>query len=172
MIFVYYDYGGTHSTSLAAAFHLGFLSHSESKLTKEQVKTVPYFNKLKKKDAGHFIFHGIDEMGHSVYTLGKRSSKLVIPSLLGFSEVLTEKAGLSERIIFSNTSPTVPFAMTIGGFFARGLGLNFIGSPLLVIGAKQAGSSIKELVDKTKALSLLELRNQQIVHLTNEEFQA
>lgn len=171
MIYVYYDFGGTHSTSLAAAFHLGILSRSDLKLTKEQVKTVPYFNKLKKKDAGHFIFHGVDERGHSVYTIGKRSSKLVIPSLLNFSKLLGENAGLSERIIFSNTSPTVPLAMTVGGFIARGLGLDFIGSPLLVIGAQQASSSIKQLVDKTKEHSL-QLKNQQIIHMTNEEFQA
>lgn len=170
LIYIYYDFGGTHSTALAAAYHLHLLPYSSSKLTKEQIAAVPFFNKLKKEDAGRFIFHGTDDNGHQVYTIGKRSSKLVIPALQNFCNLIQGRQGLSERIVFSNTSPTVPLAMTLGGFLARGLGLNTLGFPLLVIGSQQASLSIKKLVEKTKETSLGK-QDEKVIHLTNEEFQ-
>ncbi|MEH7115612.1 DUF3189 family protein [Neobacillus niacini] len=49
---------------------------------------MPYFNKLKKQEAGRFIFHGEDDEGNTVYTHGRRSTKLVAPSLYHFCELL------------------------------------------------------------------------------------
>ena len=80
MIFIYNDYGGTHTTSLAAAYHLKKLPTNRV-LTKEEILNVDYFNKLTKADFGKLIFHGIDEDGNSVYTIGRKSSKLVVPAL-------------------------------------------------------------------------------------------
>lgn len=74
MIYIYNDYGGTHTTALAAAYHLKEITQSERKLTKEEILNVNYFNKLTKDDAGKIIFHEIDEHGDSVYTIGRRSS--------------------------------------------------------------------------------------------------
>ena len=37
MIYIYNDYGGTHTTSLAAAYHLKEIEQSERKLTKEEI---------------------------------------------------------------------------------------------------------------------------------------
>ena len=91
---------------------------------------------------GKFIFHGIDEDGNSVYTIGRRSSKLVVPALKNLSLLLQDKYNDHEKIVFSNTSPTVPFAMTIGGFLCRGLKIDFIGVPLFVLGAKQCCNDI------------------------------
>ncbi|MDP4105691.1 MAG: DUF3189 family protein, partial [Bacillota bacterium] len=45
MIYIYNDYGGTHTTSMAAAYHLKQLPQSEQKLTTEQILNVKYFNK-------------------------------------------------------------------------------------------------------------------------------
>lgn len=137
MIYIYHDFGGTHTTSLAAAYHLKLINDPSKILMKEEILAVPYFNKLTKKDAGKFIFHGEDEEGNLVYTLGKRSSKLVIPSLFHFSEIMINRFQLNEKIGFSNTSLIVPLAMTISGFLSRGLGINFIGVPLLIRGAQQ-----------------------------------
>ena len=60
VIYIYDDYAGTHSTSLAAAYHLKKLP-IDQKLTKEEILHVDYFNKLTKADFGKIIFHGIDE---------------------------------------------------------------------------------------------------------------
>ncbi|MDR7071697.1 DUF3189 family protein [Fictibacillus barbaricus] len=149
MIFIYNDYGGTHTTSLAAAFHLKKLPHNQP-LTKEQILNVDYFNKLKTSDMGKIIFHGVDEDGHSVYTVGRGNSKIFVPGLKNLFELLQKDSHSAERIVFSNTSPTVPIAMTFGGLFSRRLGIDFIGVPLLVRGAKQASAHIEYLVEHTK----------------------
>jgi hypothetical protein len=152
MIYIYNDYGGTHTTALAAAYHLKEITQSERKLTTEEILNVNYFNKLSKEDFGKLIFHGVDDNGDSVYTIGRKSNKLVIPALSNLTLLLQSKHQFQEKIIFSNTSPTVPIAMSIGGFFSRGLKIVFIGVPLLVIGAKQCCDNIFRLVENTKQI--------------------
>ncbi|MFS0862071.1 DUF3189 family protein [Fredinandcohnia sp. 179-A 10B2 NHS] len=171
MIFIYHDFGGTHSTSLAAAYHLNILNDPSKILEKDEILGVPYFNKLKKKDAGKFIFHGEDDEGNLVYTLGKRSSKLILPSLYHFSEIMVNHYQIKEKIIFSNTSPVVPFAMTMGGFFSRGLGINAIGVPLLVKGAQQCCKHISQLVKETKEIAK-NTHGHTIITIDNHKFQA
>lgn len=63
------DYCGTHTTALAASYHLKEITQSERKLTKEEILNVNYFNKLTKEDFGEIIFRGIDENGDSVYSI-------------------------------------------------------------------------------------------------------
>ncbi|MBU8878441.1 DUF3189 family protein [Bacillus sp. FJAT-29790] len=169
MIYIYNDYGGTHTTSLAAAYHLQKLP-TDRKLTKEEILNVDYFNKLDRSDTCRFIFHGIDEDGNRVYSIGRRSSKLVVPALKNLSLLYQEQFHIDEKIIYSNTSPTVPFAMTMGGFFSRGLKIDFIGVPLLVIGAKQACKNIFQLVEYTKQIG--KTANSKVTVLENKDFQA
>ena len=152
MIYIYNDFGGTHTTSLAAAYHLKQLPQSERKLTKEEILNVNYFNKLTKADFGKLIFHGIDEDGNPVYTIGRKRNKYVVPALKEMCLLLQEKFKFDEKIIFSNTSPTVPFAMSMGGLFSRSLKIDSIGVPLLVIGAKQCCDNIYRLVENTKEI--------------------
>ncbi len=47
--------------------------------------------------------------------------------------------------------------MTIGGFFSRGLKIDFIGVPLLILGAKQCGKRINQLVEHTKKQQHLQI---------------
>ncbi|MCG7336431.1 DUF3189 family protein [Sporosarcina sp. ACRSM] len=168
MIYIYNDYGGTHTTSLAAAYHLKELDQSERKLTKEEILSVNYFNKLTKKDSGKIIFHGIDENGDSVYTIGRKSSKLVVPAMKNLILLIQSKHQFQEQIIFSNTSPTVPIAMSIGGFLSRGLKIDILGVPLLVIGAKQCCDNIFRLVENTKRIA--QSSKEQVTILDNQEF--
>ena len=42
--------------------------------------------------------------------------------------------------------------MSMGGFFSRGLKIDFIGVPLLVLGAKQCCDNIFRLVENTKQI--------------------
>ncbi|GIN62250.1 ABC transporter [Robertmurraya siralis] len=171
MIYIYYDFGGTHSTSLAAAYHLKMINEPSEVLEKEEVLSIPYFNKLKKRDAGKFIYHGEDDEGNPVYTLGKRSSKLVIPSLYQYSLLLSEQVGLQEKIIFSNTSPVVPLAMTLGGFFSRGLGWDAVGVPLLIKGAQKCCKNVYQLVEETKRIAK-EKENELVITIENKKYQA
>src|SRR6185312_6835694 len=91
MIYIYNDYGGTHTTSLAAAYHLKQLPQSERKLTKDEILNVNYFNKLTKEDFGRIIFHGMDEEGNSVYTIGRKRNKYVVPAMKDLSLLLQGK---------------------------------------------------------------------------------
>ncbi|KMY48845.1 DUF3189 family protein [Peribacillus loiseleuriae] len=151
MIYIYNDYAGTHSTAIAAAYHLNKLPTGRT-LTKEEILDIDYFNKLTNHDMGRIIFHGVDEDENSVYTLGRKNDKLVVPALKNLGEILQEAFQGDEKIVLSNTSPTVPFAMTMGGLFSRRLKIDFIGVPLLVLGAKQCYSDIIQLVEYTKQI--------------------
>ncbi|MDP4169644.1 MAG: DUF3189 family protein [Bacillota bacterium] len=169
MIYIYNDYGGTHTTSLAAAYHLKQLPQSERKLTSKEILNVKYFNKLVKEDFGKLIFHGIDEEGNSVYSIGRKRSKLVVKALKELTILLEDKFHFKEKMVFSNTSPTVPIAMTLGGFFSRGLKIDFIGVPLLVIGAKQCCDNIFRLVENTKQIGKAE-NGEKVIIIENELF--
>ncbi|CRK82731.1 DUF3189 family protein [Neobacillus massiliamazoniensis] len=171
MIYIYHDFGGTHTTAMAAAYHLKFLSPSSQSLTQKEILAIPFFNKLKKKDAGRLIFHGKDEEGNPVYTIGRRNSKLVIPALKDLCSIFEERYDFDEKIIFSDTSPTVPLAMTFGGLFSRGLGIDFIGVPLLIKGAQKCGNHVYQLVESTKQIAH-DNKDQKIITIENKRFQA
>jgi len=171
MIYIYHDFGGTHTTAIAAAYHLKLLYPDAAKLTKEEILAIPYFNQLKKKDAGKILFHGMDDEGNPVYTIGRRNDKLVMPALHDLCSLLLNRYKQNEKVIFSNTSPTVPLAMTLGGFFSRGLGIDFIGVPLLVKGAQQSHRHIHQLVETTKKIAHQQT-NQQIIMIENPQYQA
>lgn len=149
LIYIYNCYGGTHSSALAAAYHLKKLPFSR-KPTKNEILSTDCFNQLSPKEMGKLIFHGLDEEGHQVYTIGRGSSKAVIPAMLGVFELFEKNGKLQGKVIFSNTSPTVPIAMTFGGLFSRRLKIDPIGVPLLVLGAQQAYRDIIKLVQQTK----------------------
>lgn len=149
MIYIYNCYGGTHSSSLASAIHLGKLPPDRVPSGREILET-DYFNKLCYKDMGSIIFRGTDAEGNKVYTVGRGTSRVLIPCMKNLVMLLVKESKLDERIVFSNMSPTVPPSMTLGGFFSRGLGMDFIGVPLLVEGAKQAYFRIAELVNLTR----------------------
>ncbi|MEE6449131.1 DUF3189 family protein [Gottfriedia acidiceleris] len=169
MIYIYNDYGGTHTTSIAAAYHLKKLPQSERKLSTEEILNVEYFNKLTKKDFGKLIFHGSDEDGNSVYTIGRKRNKLLVPALKELTLLLQYHFHFNEKIVFSNTSPTVPIAMSFGGFFSRGLKIDSIGVPLLIMGAKQCCDNIYRLVEHTKHIGHTSY-NENVIILENEMF--
>ncbi|MTT30948.1 DUF3189 family protein [Terrilactibacillus sp. BCM23-1] len=167
MIYIYNDYGGTHTTALAAAYHLNKLP-KEGKLTKEQILETPFFNKLKTSDMGVLFFHGIDSDGNSVYTVGRGAAKQMKRLLKSLTELLQEKYNGTEKVVLSNTSPTVPITMTFGGLFSRRLHIDFIGVPLLVLGAKQCCHDILRVVEHTKYVG--KTTSAKLTVLDNKEF--
>ncbi|MDQ0971389.1 hypothetical protein QFZ31_001267 [Neobacillus niacini] len=169
MLYIYNDFAGTHSTALAAAYHLKQLPQSERKLTKEEILNVQYFNHLTKKDFGKLLFHGIDEDGNSVYSIGRKRDKYVVPAMRELALLFQEKFQLNEKLVFSNTSPTVPMAMSLGGLFSRVLNIDVIGVPLLVIGAKRCCDNIYRLVENTKHVAKAS-NNETVIILENEKY--
>lgn len=149
MIFIYNCYGGTHSSSLASAVHLKKLPLDRIP-TRREILNTDQFNRLTYKDMGRIIYRGTDEEGNKVFSVGRGTSKVLIPCLKNIITILHNGYGFNEKIIFSNMSPTVTFPMTIGGFLSRGLGIDFLGVPLLVIGAQQSYRKVVEVVKYTK----------------------
>lgn len=167
MIIVYNCYGGTHSSILTTAVHLGFLP-SDSIPSKKEILNTKNFNKLKYKDMGKLIFHGEDVEGNKVYTVGRGTSKALIPAMINLTIEMHKLYNVNEGFAYINTSGTVPITMTLGGFFSRGLKIDFIGVPLLAIGAKQSYPKIIELVQKTKQLCREKPDNCFIIDMNNK----
>lgn len=169
MIYIYNCYGGTHSSSIAAAVHLKRIP-SDRIPSREEILNIQYFNKLSYKDMGKIIYRGTDDEGNKVFTLGRGTSKVLVPCLENLINILHYECGFKDRIIFSNMSPCVPIAMTFGGFFSRGLGIHFIGVPLLVAGARQTFMNIVKVVDNTKKAA--KSTDAAVIVLMNNEIRA
>jgi len=153
MIIIYNCYGGTHSSILTSAVHLGLLP-SDRVPTKQEILNTKYFNHLGYKDMGRLIFHGLDEYGNKVYTIGRGTSRALVPAMRNLALEEHKIFKVEEPFIFVNTSGTVPLSMTFGGFFSRALKIDFIGVPLLATGARRTYKNIIALAQKTKNLCL------------------
>lgn len=149
MIYIYYDFGGTHSSSIAAAIHLKLIPAGKIP-DRNEVMNVPMFDKLSFQDRAKIVYRGTDEEGSKVFTLGHGIHKKMVFCLQNAIYMLHQQYGFNERLILSSTSPTVPLSMTFGGFFSRALKLVFIGRPLLIKGARKNFKKIVTLVDITK----------------------
>ncbi|RXJ00719.1 DUF3189 family protein [Anaerobacillus alkaliphilus] len=169
MIYIYNCYGGTHSSALAAAYHLNKLPKDRLP-TKEEILNIDIFNKLTTKDMGRIIFHGKDEEGHKVYTLGRGKSKALVPALKELLFLVNDDHPQTDKVILSNASPTVPMAMTFGGLFSRRFHIDFIGIPLLIKGAHQTYHNIVSLVEKTKSTG--RTTSKQVEILENKQLEA
>ncbi|MGE5633112.1 MAG: DUF3189 family protein [Caulobacteraceae bacterium] len=151
MVIIYNCYGGTHSSILASAVHLKKLP-SDRVATKKEILGTDYFNALTYKDMGRLIFHGVDEEGNKVYSIGRGTSRALIPAMRNLVVEMRRQSGANDCFAFVNCSPTVPLTMTIGGFFSRGLHIDFVGVPLLALGARQTYNNIIKLVEKSKEI--------------------
>ncbi|WP_252223050.1 DUF3189 family protein [Clostridium sp. ME22] len=152
---------------LAIAYHLKMLDETREP-TKEEILNLPNFNKLVYGNRGELFYYGSDKDGNEVYAMGRGSSKVLIPGLYNLASMLHKQKLLNEKIIFSNTSPTVPLPMTLGGVFSRWLKIDFIGVPLLVKGAKKSYKDIVKLVSHTKKAANEDESG--VIILDNKEF--
>lgn len=168
MIYIYNCYGGTHSSALAAAIHLKKIPLDQIP-SKQEILNIPLFDQLTYSDRGKLYYHGLDSDGNEVYTIARGTCKFLVASLVDFYSILLRKYNEAVPIVFSNTSPTVPLAMTLGGFFSRACKIDSIGVPLLVVGAKQSFEVVKQLVDHTKYVA--SSTKDQITILENKQYQ-
>ena len=148
MVIIYNCYGGTHSSILASAIHLKKLPMNRIP-THEEILNIEYFNKLTYKDMGRLVFHGSDDEGNRIFTIGRGTSRALIPAMRNLAIALCRDKGIDEHFMFINCSPTVHPLMTMGGFFSRALHIDFIGVPLLTAGAQRTYYNITKLVEKS-----------------------
>ena len=167
MIYIYNCYGGTHSSIIAVAYHLKMLDENREP-TKDEILKLPKFNKLVYGNRGELFYYGNDEDGNKVYAMGRGRSKVLIPGLFNFASMLHKQNVLEEKVIFSDTSPTVPLPMTFGGLFSRWLKMDFIGVPLIIRGVKKSYKDIIKLVNYTRKEAMEDKSG--VIILDNKKF--
>lgn len=150
MIVVYHDYGGTHSTALAAAIHLSIVGGdgATSIDSRSLLSRVPYFDQVPNTCKGTVMRIGRDSDGNEVFILGRRGdADLAINTVLSAARLLGR---CDSDILFVDVSKRINLLMRIGGFISRRLNLIPIGRPIVTYGTRKAFPSISQLVKKTK----------------------
>lgn len=143
---IYHCFGGSHSSVICAALHLGILDKGRVPSLEELLR-LPYFDKTGAYDFGNFRFMGIDKMGNEIYVLGKKSLADRYTLLItGIADIL----GVKNEIMALDTNCKVNWIMKIGGFLSRRVGLVSLGRFLLGIGIKKAFPELVLLVEKTE----------------------
>ncbi len=149
MYIIYHCVGGTHSSAVASAVHLGFLPIDRIP-EKEEILNIPYFDTLDKQDQGKIILRGIDDRKNKVFTLSRQfSPQLVIPAIKDAFEL---GGGDRSKLIVVNTMPAVNTLMKIGGFTSRRLNFPAFGRPIVALGSVKAYPDIIKIVKSTKKM--------------------
>lgn len=147
MVIVYYDVGGAHSSAAAANMHINRLP-MDRVATRDELLSLPTFDKIEKKDVAHLMLIGEDESKNKVYTIScQRKDKYVLNAL---SDMYRELTGSTDGLIMVSTQPTVNLLMKIGGFSSRRLNWVSFGRPIVTTGTQKAYPDIMDLVKETK----------------------
>lgn len=147
MVFIYFCFGGTHSSVITASLHLGLISDQRIP-TKEEILKLPHFDNLVSKHHGRIFFIGKDEKGNRVYTMGCRNkSRVIIKALKEIARIYNINI---DSVKFINTIPCVNLYMRIGGYLSRYMGMVGLGSPLVVYGVRKAFFDFVKLANKIK----------------------
>jgi hypothetical protein len=144
---IYDDYGGTHSTPVAAALHLGTMDPDRLP-GDEELLALPLFDRVTKDHHGCAVYMGTDREGHRVYVLGRGPSAVAVERAVASGVAMVE--GGDAAVLFVETLPYVNVWMRIGGFLSRALGLVSIGRPIVLYGTRKAFPHLVRLVQETK----------------------
>ncbi len=149
MKIIYYCYGGTHTSVVAAAIHVGMLPANYPP-EKEEFYSIPYFDRISNANIGEAQFMGIDSWGNDIYCMGWGNYK---KNILGYLLSLQkdDKRFLFEQAIFVYVLPIADIFVRIGGFLSRRLGLVSIGRPLIIDGIRKKYSLYSHLVEHVKS---------------------
>lgn len=147
MRIVYHCYGGTHSSVVAAALHLGRLP-AERLPTPEELLALDLFDRTEREEHGRLFFMGKDAAGHEVYVVGLENS---VEMVRRFLHSLARIHDLDEEeMYFVNALQKVNFWMRVGGYLSRALGFTRVGRPLVIYGVRRAYPALVELVHETR----------------------
>lgn len=148
MNFVYFDYGGSHSSVLASFIHTGRLQTGKVP-TNQEMMQLPYFDKTVPQDFAKMHPAGNDDQGNKVFFLGTKSSDFepTINSLAGL-------IGITRDFTFISTMTYVNPILRLGGWISRRLSQPWLGRGLVIRGAKSAYPGLVNLVETTRLKSI------------------
>lgn len=145
---VYTCFGGTHSSPVAAAIHLGTLPR-DTVPTPRQLMDTPLFDKVDGSGRGRLVFAGTDQRGHDVYVLGRgKEAADVMEQTIVSAWALVGSHTVPLEVY--DTLPCVNIWMRIGGWLSRGAGQVRIGRPIVVFGTRQAYPRLVQLVQQVE----------------------
>lgn len=147
MKIIYYCYGGTHSSVLAAAIHTGKLSNNKIP-SKEEIYALPLYDKVTGAELGSPFYYGKDELSNEIYVLGLGTKRLLIKEfLLDYLKLFDIN---TEEVMLIAALPYVNFFTKLGGVLSRRLGLIFLGRPLVTYTLQRLYPDYTELVEHVK----------------------
>ena len=143
MKIIYHCYGGTHSSVLCAALHLGIIT--EQRLpSMENLINLPYFDKIPSTQVGNIFHMGRDEQGNNIYILGCRNCG---PLVENTTREVQRIMGINRNeVILIDSKPALNYLIKIGGFLSRRIGLSAMGRFFLYRGIRLAYPNFINLV--------------------------
>lgn len=150
---IYFDYGGSHSSVVAANIHAGKLGSTETPPIKDIIN-LPDFDQTTPDDFGKIKHAGTDTESNDIYVLGTKSGNSG-----GLLSSLVEAQNVGNDFRFVDTMPYVNTWLRIGGWLSRGLSLPSLGRPFIRIGIKEAYPKLKTMVrdvGKTRLMEVLQ----------------
>ncbi len=147
MHIVYHCVSGCHSSSTAAAIHLGLLP-IDYKPSYNDLINLPFYDQLEEKDRGKLIERGIDSQGNKIYTLGRKYyAHLVLPVVIDTWRAFNQN---ENDLLLVNTQSCVNGSMKLGAYLSRDLKLTNIGRPMVGKGTLRSYNNIANIVKNTK----------------------
>jgi len=145
---VYDDFGGAHSTQVAAALHLGRLP-TDRVVSASELMELPLFDRVTKEYHGYLIYMGKDEHGHEVYICGRGAGHEIVERAIASAYQLA--GNTDESLRFFNTLSCVNWWMRIGGYLSRSLGWTWLGRPIVLFGTRLAYLQLIKVVEQAKS---------------------
>lgn len=144
MKIIYHCYGGTHSSVIAAALHLGLLEKYRLPSASELL-ACPNFDQLTNRDYGRIFYMGKDKRGHKVYVMGCQNSGAVVETALkDFCKIM----GIDDqKITLACTVSCLNILLKFGGFLSRRLNFITAGRLFLFPGSRLAFYKIRNIVE-------------------------
>ncbi len=147
MQIVYYCYGGTHSSIVSAAIHLGRLP-ADRVPTHQEILGLSDFDLSETWEIGTLFFKGHDEAGHSVYTLGLGGDQPIAKRAL--SSFLKEVGVDTSELLMFEALPHINRFAKVGGALSRRYGWVRLGRPLAALGVRRSYPMLLNFVHGVK----------------------
>ncbi len=146
-VVIYYCFGGTHSSVLAASIHVG-KAPQKCVPTVEQLRSLEHFDRHRSSNIGTIHHMGKTEDVVAVKSVGFDGNR--VPLLHMLRDLLVNLGWSQQEIIAANTVRFVDWKTRVGGFLSCRLGWRFIGRPLVCAGARKIYPLLREQVSKVR----------------------